>query len=112
MKRGELWWASLGDPAGSGPGYRRPVVVVSADEFNRSAIRTVIVAVVTSNLRLGDAPGNFLLSQRSSPLDRDSVINVSQLLTLDKGHLTERIGALQGGQLRQLNEGLRLVLAV
>jgi mRNA interferase MazF len=113
VQRGEVWWASLPEPAGSGPGYRRPVVIVQADGFNHSRIRTVIAAAVTSNVRLADAPGNVLLPRRGggARLDRDSVVNVSQLVTLDRAFLTERIGRLPPAKLRELDEGLRLVLA-
>lgn len=110
MRRGELWWASLPEPTGSGPGFRRPVVVVQADSFNASRIRTVIVAIVTSNLRLAEAPGNVALKARTTRLRRDSVANVSQLITLDRNLLTSRIGRLPAAQLQQLDEGLRLVL--
>jgi mRNA interferase MazF len=110
VRRGELWWASLPEPTGSGPGFRRPVVVVQADSFNASRIRTVLAAVVTSNLRLAEAPGNLLLKARTTRLKRDSVANVSQLVTLDRSLLTSRIGRLPAEQLQQLDEGLRLVL--
>lgn len=112
MKRGEIWWASLPAPRGSGPGYRRPVVIVQADSFNRSNIDTVIVAVISSNLRLAGAPGNFLLKRRDSRLDRDSIVNVSQLITLDKSYLTEKVSGLKPEFQAALNEGLRLVLSV
>ena len=110
MRRGEIWWASLPDPAGSGPGFRRPVVVVQADSFNVSRIRTVIVAAITSNLRLAGAPGNVLLKARVTRLRRDSVANVSQLVTLDRLLLTSRIGHLPPTHAQQFDEGLRLVL--
>lgn len=112
MKRGEIWWASMGEPRGSEPGYRRPVVVVSTNEFNRSLIQTVIVAVVTSNLRLVDAPGNFKLSKKQSNLSKDSAVNVSQLITLDKTFLTEKIGQLNSKNINFLNEGIKLILGV
>jgi len=112
VKRGEIWWASMGDPRGSEPGYRRPVVIVSTNEFNRSLIQTVIVAVVTSNLRLIDAPGNFKITKKQSDLSKDSVVNVSQLITLDKTFLTENIGKLNSKNINFLNEGIRLVLGV
>jgi len=112
MKRGEIWWASLGAPRGSGPGYRRPVVVVQSDEFNRSNIQTVVVAVVTSNMRLAQAPGNMTLSRRESRLKRKSVVNVSQLLTVDRTYLTKRISSLSESRLRDLDNGLRLVLSL
>ncbi|HCK84837.1 MAG TPA: mRNA interferase MazF2 [Hyphomonadaceae bacterium] len=112
MRRGEIWWASLPEPVGSGPGYRRPVLVVQSDEFNQSAIRTTICAVITSNLRLADAPGNVRLSRRASGLSKDSVVNVSQLITVDKQLLTERIGRIAPTALRDVEVGMRLVLAL
>jgi len=112
VKRGEVWWASMGEPRGSEPGYHRPVVIVSTNEFNRSLIQTVIVAVVTSNLRLVDAPGNFKITKKQSNLSKDSVVNVSQLITLDKIFLTEKIGKLNPKNINFLNEGIKLVLGV
>lgn len=112
MTRGELWWSDLPAPRGSGPGLRRPVVVVQSDAFNQSRIQTVIVAAVTSNLRLAAAPGNVLLPKRQSRLPKDSVINVSQLLTLDRVFLTERVSRLPAKYLSSIDAGLRLVLAV
>lgn len=110
MRRGEIWWASLGEPEGSEPGFRRPVVIISSNEFNLSQINTVTVATVTSNLRLAEAPGNFKLAQKASGLKRDSVVNVSQVVTLDKMLLTELIGKLDGKHINLLNNGLRLAL--
>ncbi|MFZ0888594.1 MAG: type II toxin-antitoxin system PemK/MazF family toxin [Candidatus Binataceae bacterium] len=112
MRRGEIWWASLPEPNGSGPGYRRPVVVVQSDDFNRSRIQTIIGAAITSNTRLAAAPGNFLVRRRSTRLQRDSVVNVSQLITIDKSLVTDRIGRLPPRELERFNEGLRLVLAL
>ena len=112
VARGELWWADLADPRGSAPGLRRPVVVVQSDAFNRSRIQTVIVAAVTSNLRLAEAPGNVPLPKRQSRLPKDSVVNVSQLLTLDRSLLAERVGRLPARCLSTIDAGLRLVLAV
>lgn len=112
MKRGEVWWASLPAPQRSSPGYRRPVVVVQANDFNDSPIQTVIVAAITSNLRLAEAPGNFAVPNRGTGLARKSAVNVSQLLTVTKSLLTERMGRLDGGSLQRLDDGLRLVLAV
>ena len=94
MRRGEVWWATLPEPTGSGPGHRRPVLIVQANEFNESRIQTVIVAAMTSNLRLAEAPSNVLCRTGETQLPRDSVINVSQLLTVDKSLLTERLAAL------------------
>jgi len=110
IQRGEIWWADLPEPRGSEPGYRRPVLVVQADSFNLSRIQTAIVAVITTNMDLAEAPGNVLLSARLSGLPRDSVVNVSQLLTLDRGFLTEQAGALPPRLQRSVDEGLRMVL--
>lgn len=112
MQRGEIWWANLRDPLGTEPGYRRPVVVVQADDFNRSDIDTVIVAAITSNLRLGAAPGNVPLQRGRSGLSRDSVVNVSQLLSIDRSVLDERLGRLPAADLDLVDEGLRRVLSL
>jgi mRNA interferase MazF len=112
IERGEIWWAELPDPAGSEPGYRRPVVVVQADAFNRSRIGTVVAVAVTSNLDRAAAPGNVRLTRRDSRLPRDSVANVSHLLTLDRGRLTERIGRLPDRVVEKIDAGLRVVLAL
>jgi mRNA interferase MazF len=112
MKRGEVWWASLPAPAGSGPGYRRPVLVVQANAFNESRISTVVVAVITSNLRLAEAPGNVRLPRRSSGLGKASVVNVSQLMTLDRRFLTERLKALPGAAVERVDQGMRLALGL
>jgi mRNA interferase MazF len=112
MQRGEIWWASLPEPSGSGPGYRRPVLIVQANEFNRSKISTVIVAAITSNLALASAPGNVLLGTRVSGLPKDSVVNISQLMTIDKCFLTERIKAIDPHKIRDVEAGLRTVLAI
>ena len=110
MNRGEIWWASLEAPGRSGPGYRRPVVIVQADSFNRSRIHTVIIVAITSNLRLAKAPGNVLIHPNDSGLPRPSVANVSQLLTVDKSYLTERIAVLPGRLIRKIDHGLSMVL--
>ncbi len=112
MKRGEIWWAALPDPAGSGPGFKRPVVVVQSNPFNESRIATVVVAIVTSNLALADAPGNFRISKAESGLPKASVINLSQIITLDRKLLVARTRALSAANITRLNEGLRLVLAL
>ena len=110
MKRGEVWWASLPTPTGSGPGFRRPVLVVQSNPFNESRISTVVVAVVTSNLGLADAPGNVRLSKSEAGLQKPSVVNVSQLITLDRSLLTSKVRALSPSTMHQVDEGLRLVL--
>ena len=112
VRRGEIWWASLDEPRGSEPGYRRPVVIVQSDDFNRSRIQTVIAAVISSNLNVARAPGNVFLRARATGLPKDSVANVSQLITVDKAFLSEKVGQLTARQLHELDEGLRLVLAI
>ena len=110
MTRGEIWWADLPEPRGSEPGFRRPVLVIQADSFNQSRIQTVIVAVVSSNLLLAEAPGNVLLPARATGLPRDTVVNVSQLLTLDRLFLAEHVSTLPAGLQAAVDVGLRLVL--
>ena len=112
IQRGEIWWASLGQPSGSQPVYRRPLVVVQSEEFNRSQIRTVIAVVITSNLRLAQAPGNVLLLAESTGLDKNSVANVSQVITVDKSFLTEKVGKLTSTQIESISDGLRLVMSL
>jgi mRNA interferase MazF len=112
MKRGEIWWASLPEPTGSGPGLRRPVLVIQSNPFNESRIATVIVAVVTSNLALAEAPGNVRLNKSESGLPKPSVVNVSQVLTVDRSILTERVKALPGSVIQRVNDGLRLAIGV
>lgn len=112
MRRGEIWWASLPDPLGSGPGFRRPLIIVQSDAFNRSRISTVIAVVITSNLRLAVAPGNLLLPDKTTGLPKDSVANLSQLVTVDKSFLAEKVGKLTAKQMQQIEEGLRLVLSL
>lgn len=110
IRRGELWWADLGPPRGSAPARRRPVLVVSADAWNRSRIDTVTCVAVTTNLRLADAPGNVLLPEGAGGLEEDSVANVSQIVTLDKEWLIERIGALDHALSSRVDSGLRRAL--
>jgi mRNA interferase MazF len=110
VQRGEIWWADLPEARRSEPGFRRPVLVIQADSFNGSRIQTVIVAIITRNLDLADAPGNVLLPAHSSGLPCDSVINVSQVLTLDRGFLVEHVGALPVRLQNSVDTGLRLVL--
>ncbi len=112
IQRGEIWWADLPDPVGSEPGYRRPVLVIQSDEFNQSRIATVIAVVLTSNVRLAQAPGNVFLPQGATGLTKDSVANVSQVVTLDKTFLTERVGALGLTLLERVEDGLRLSMSL
>lgn len=112
MKRGEVWWASLPDSVGSGPGYRRPVLVIQSKPFNESHIATVVVAVITTNVALGEAPGNVRLGKSESGLPKPSVVNVSQIITIDKSLLTEKIKSLPGAVMHRVDDGLRLVLSL
>lgn len=110
VRRGDIWWAGLQGPRGSAPGCRHPVLVVQADSFNRSAINTVLAAVITSNVRLADAPGNVRVGRRQTKLPRDSVVNVSQIVTVDRQFLDRRIGRLTDELMADVDSGLRLVL--
>jgi mRNA interferase MazF len=110
IAQGEVWWATLAEPEGSAPGFRRPVVVVQGDSFNRSRIATVVCVALTSNLKLAEAPGNVVLPPRITGLERDSVANVSQIVTLDKGSLAERAGKLPRQKLELLLDGIDVVL--
>ena len=112
MRRGEIRWASLSVPDGAGPGYRRPMLVVQSNEFNESRIQTVICAVITSNTRLAKAPGNVVLSKKASGLKKESVANVSQLITIDRQNLSDAVGRLPAQKLREIDDGIRLALAI
>ena len=112
MNRGEVWWASLPDRRGSEPGFRRPVVIVQADDFNRSRIGTVMVIPLTSNVALAAAPGNVLLAARDSGLPKRSVANVAQVLTIDRTFLDSRVRALRRTHLDAITAGLRLSLGL
>ena len=110
VAQGQVWWADLPDPTGSGPGFQRPVIVVQGDAFNRSRISTVVAVPLTSNLRWADAPGNVLLSAQSTGLPRDSVANVSQIVTIDRTLLTAPVGKLSSRQLQLVLSGIDIVL--
>jgi mRNA interferase MazF len=110
IAQGEIWWADLGSPVGSAPGFRRPVLVVQGDALNRSRIATVVSVALTSNLAWGDAPGNVLLQARETGLPKESVANVSQLITLDRSVLSERVGKLSRAKLELVLTGLDIVL--
>jgi mRNA interferase MazF len=112
MKRGEVWWASLPAPSGSGPGYRRPVLVIQSNPFNESRIATTVVAAITTNLALAAAPGNVRVIRGESGLTKPSVINVSQLLTVDRSYLTARVRTLPPAVLARVDAGLKLVLGL
>jgi mRNA interferase MazF len=112
IRRGEVWWVNLPSPSGSGPGFLRPAVVVSADPYNSSRIGTVIVVVMTTNLSRADAPGNLRLSKRESGLKRVSVANVTQLATVDKRRLTEKVKRLPQSTMSRIDHGLRQALSL
>jgi len=110
IAQGDVWWADLPEARGSGPGFRRPVVVVQGDALNRSRIATVVCVALTSNLKWAIAPGNILLPSSVTGLPRDSVVNVSQLVTLDKTDLTERTGKISRSKLELVLSGIDVVL--
>jgi len=112
MRRGEIWWASLPEPTGLSPGFRRPVLIVSANGFNESRINTVTTAVITSNLRLADAPGNVRLRASGTGLGRPSVVNDSRIITVDRALLTQRVGRVSQAIMAEVDEGLRLALSI
>ena len=107
-----MWWASLPPPSGTGPGLRRPVVVVQSNPFNESRIATVVIAAITSNLALAEAPGNVRIGKSESGLSKPSVVNVSQILTIDRSYLTERVRTLPAQIRSRVDSGLRLVLGL
>ena len=109
ISQGEIWWADLGAPQGSEPGFRRPVVIVQSDSFNRSRIATVVCVPLTSNLKWGDAPGNVVLASKATGLAKDSVANVSQILTVDRELLTERTGKISSARVQLILAGLDVV---
>lgn len=112
VKRGQVWWTDLDEPKPSELGYRRPVIIVQSNEFNRSRINTVIVIPITSNIKLSEAPGNVKLPKSKTGLTKQSVANVSQIITIDKNFLDEPVGQLDNLIMNQIEEGLRLVLAL
>ncbi len=112
MRRGDIWWAELRAPAGSEPGFRRPVLIIRSDDFSRSRIQTVLALAITSNLKLPAAPGNVPLPRRGTGLTSQSVINVSQIVTLDKRFFAERVGRASDVVLGRVEEGLRLALGL
>lgn len=112
MKRGQVWWAELDEPKASEPGYRRPVIIIQSDDFNESRINTVVAIALTTNLRLASAPGNVKLPKAKIGLTKESVANVSQVITLDKRYLSEEIGSIDRRTMLEIDEGIRLVLAL
>ena len=112
MIKGEIWWAILPEPRGSEPGKTRPVLVIQADTFNRSAIKTVICAPITSNTSLANAPGNMLLEKADSGLEKTSAINFSQILTIDKSYFTQIVSMLPKNIIKKVNQSLKIVLDI
>ncbi|MFO7641496.1 MAG: type II toxin-antitoxin system PemK/MazF family toxin [Candidatus Competibacteraceae bacterium] len=110
VQRREVWWAELDEPRGSEPGFRRPVLVIQSDAFNRSRLRTLLCVVLTSNTRLLDAPGTVLLPASATGLPKDSVSNVTQVVTLDEDYLTERAGRIPPKLMAHVDAGLRLAM--
>lgn len=110
IRQGDVFWIDLGEPRGSAPGYRHPHVVVQNNLFNQSRINTSVVCAITSNLARASAPGNVLLRKGEAGLPRPSVVNVSQVFTVDKSELTERIGTLSGKRVLEIIEGMKLVI--
>lgn len=110
IAQGDIWWAELSDPVGSGPGFRRPVVIVQGDALNQSRLATVVCVPFTSNLRWADAPGSVLLPAAITGLDRDSVANATQIVAIDRGMLSEKVGELPSRELDQILVGVGVVL--
>lgn len=112
MKRGEVWWADLGLPRGSAPALRRPVVIISADSYNRSDLRTVTVAVLTTNMQLAALPGNVGVPADADAVEVDSVVNVTQIATIDRSALEDCAGALPDWLMAHVDAGLSRALAI
>lgn len=112
VNRGDVWWADLRDPVASEPGYKRPVLILQSDDFNQSRIDTTVAVAITSNLHLAEAPGNVELPAKSTGLPKDSVANVSQIITIDKQFLRDRCGKIDPDLLREVENGVRLVLSL
>ena len=110
INQGDIYWVELGEPSASEPGYRHPHVVVQNNIFNRSQLKTVIVCALTSNLRRGQAPGNVQLESGEGDLPKQSVVNVSQIYTVDKSQLDEYIGTLSSARVREIINGIKLVI--
>ena len=110
IRQGEIYWIDLGEPSGSEPGYRHPHIVIQNNVFNRSRINTVVVCVLTSNLKRAEAPGNVLLEEGEANLPKQSVVNVSQIFTVDKKDLVEKIGTVSPKRIEEILAGIKLVL--
>jgi mRNA interferase MazF len=112
VERGEIWWANLPEPIGSNPGFRRPVLIIQSNQFNQSRINTVIVAIISSNTKLVGSLGNVLITSKQTGLSKDSVVNVTQLYTMDESLLIDFVSSLSERKMEQVDEGLRLVLSL
>lgn len=112
VARGDIWWIDLPDPVASAPGGTHPALIIQANAFNRSRISTVLAAVVTSNMRLGELPGNVAVSARDSDLKKPSVVNVSQIITVDRTFLRSRAGRLRPEAMERVEQGLKLILGL
>ncbi|MBF0560360.1 MAG: type II toxin-antitoxin system PemK/MazF family toxin [Nitrospirae bacterium] len=110
IRQGDLYWIEFGDSEGSAPGYRHPHVVVQNNVFNDSRLNTVVVCAITSNLKRAEAPGNVMLKKGDGGLKKDSVVNITQLMTVDKADLAEKIGTLAQGKVNQIINGIELLL--
>ena len=110
VSQGEIWWADLPEPTGSGPGYRRPIIIIQSDRFNNSRIGTTVGVLFTGNLNRADSPGNILLPAHLTGLPQDSVVNVSQIVTIDTRLLLERVGKLSLMKLELVFAGIDIVL--
>lgn len=112
IERGQIWLADLPDPRGSSPGYRHLIVIIQSDSFNQTKLNTVIGAVITSNLDLAEMPGNVLIKKEQSELPKESVVNITQIVTINKSELVEYVGTLSERKMEQIENGLRLVLSL
>ncbi|MCY7375066.1 MAG: type II toxin-antitoxin system PemK/MazF family toxin [Pyrinomonadaceae bacterium] len=112
VERGEIWWANLLEPVGSSPGFPRPVLIIQSDKFNRSRINTVVIAIISTNLKLADSEGNVLLTARQTNLPKNSVVSISQLFTIDESVLRDFVGVLSANKMERVDKGLRLILSL
>lgn len=112
IERGEIWWADLPEPKGSMPGYEHPIVIVQSDKFNKSNLATVVGIVITTNMRLADIPGNVELAPQQSGLPRESVVNMTQIVTANRADLVELVGRVSARKMEQIENGLRMVLSL
>jgi mRNA interferase MazF len=112
IRRGEIWWANLPEPSDSEPGFRRPVLIVQSDFFNATKINTLVALAITTNRALAEMPGNVVLSRAASGLPKESVVNITQILTIDKRLLLEYVETVSERKMEQVEKGLRLVLSL